>query len=181
MPTLWESAKEKLGVVLVTGVVSLVTIFSDRIVGSIKTEVNKADQRPAQQEKIAKDVSVFIFSVENAIEFAAKNLTAKNELHFVIEPYNAAIDTLRKNEYVYLAAVHRYWDKPVVQQYEAFFADVRSVDTALHRFNDEYSAVEAGTKAKADEAKLRPLVQPASAAAAKLQQSAQILLASLSK
>jgi hypothetical protein len=44
MPTLWESAKEKLGVVLVTGVVSLVTIFSDRIVGSIKTEVKDSLQ-----------------------------------------------------------------------------------------------------------------------------------------
>jgi hypothetical protein len=31
MPTLWESAKEKLGVVLITTAISLATVFSDRI------------------------------------------------------------------------------------------------------------------------------------------------------
>jgi hypothetical protein len=134
-----------------------------------------------QQEKIAKAISAFVFAVENVIEFAGKNMTTKDELHFVVDPYNAAVDVLRQNEYVYLAAIQRYWDKSVVQQFETFFADVRSVDTALHRFNDEYAAVEAGAKAKADEAKVKPLVQPASAAATKLQQSAKLLLTALSK
>jgi chemotaxis protein CheY-P-specific phosphatase CheC len=181
MPTLWEGAKEKLGVILLTMVASVATIFSDQIVGGIKAELNMADQRPAQQEKIAKDISAFIFAVENMIEFASKNMTAKNELHFVVEPYNAAVEALRKNEYVYFSAVHRYWDEPIIRQYEVFFADVRSVDAALHQFNDEYAAVESGAQKKADEAKIRPLVQPAISVAKKLQHSAKELLTALSK
>lgn len=181
MSEIWKSILDKLGVVLVTAVVSLATIFSDRLVGSIKSEVNKADQRPAQQERIAKDISTFIFAAENMVEFAAKNLTAKNELHFVVDPYNVAIETLRKNEYVYFGAVQRYWDGPIVQQYEAFFSDVRSIDAAFHDFNNEYAAVEAGTKTKADDAKLKPLVQPASAALGRLQRSSKELLTALSK
>jgi len=179
--TLWDTAKEKLGVVLVTSVVSLATIFSDQLLGAIKAELNKADQRPVQQERIAKDISAFIFAVENMIEFAEKNMTAKNELHFVVDPYNVSTETLRKNEYVYLAAIQRYWDKPVVHQYEAFISDVRTVDSALHRFNGEYAAVEAGTKKKADEHKLKPLAESAAAAASKLQKSAKELLVSLSR
>jgi hypothetical protein len=181
MPTVLESAKDKLAVVLVTTVVSLATVFSDRIVGSIKSGVNKADQRPARQEAIAKDISIFIFTAENALEFLEKNETTKAQLHFVVDPYNDAVVTLRKNQYVYLAAVQRYWDKPVVQQYETFFTDVLGVDTAFHAFNDEFSAVEAGTKTKADEAKIRPLVTGVSAAVVKLEQSSKQLLTALSK
>jgi hypothetical protein len=57
----------------------------------------------------------------------------------VVDPYNDAVVTLRKNQYVYLATVERYWDKPVVRQYETFFTDVLDVDMALHAFNDEFS------------------------------------------
>jgi hypothetical protein len=109
MATLWESVKEKLGVVLVTTVASVVTIFSDHIVSSIKTGVNKADQRPIEQQIIAKDISNFVFTAENVLESVGTGLTSKAELHFVVDPYNPAIETLRKNEYVYFAAIRRYW------------------------------------------------------------------------
>ena len=181
MSTFWESTKEKLGVVLITAAVSLATVFSDRIVGSIKSEVNKADQRPAHQEAMAKDISIFIFTAENALEFLQNDETTKAQLHFVVDPYNDAVVSLRKNEYVYLAAVQRYWDKPVVKQFETFFTDVRGVDAAFHAFNDEFATVEAGTKAKADDAKIRPLVTGAAAAVAKVEQSSKQLLTALSK
>jgi hypothetical protein len=143
--------------------------------------VGDVDQRSVQQEKIAKDISTFIFAVKNMIEFAENNMTAKNQLHFVVEPYNVSVETLLKNEYIYLAAIQRYWDKSVAHQYEIFISDVRSVDSALHRFNDEYAAVEAGAKKKADEHKLKPLVADAAAAETKLQMSANELLVSLSR
>lgn len=181
MATFWESIKEKSGIFILTTIISIVTVFSDRLVGDIKAEINKADQRPAQQEKIAQDISVFVFTVENMIEFAAKNMTAKNELEFVVTPYNNAIDTLRKNEYVYYSSIHRYWDEPVMSQFLVFFSEVRSVDAALHKLNEEYKKVVSGTKVRADEAELRPLVKDASSAATKLETSAKELLTSLSK
>jgi hypothetical protein len=181
MSTVMESLKDKLGVVIVTAAVSLATVFSDKIVGSIKSEVNKADQRPAEEQLIAMDISLFIFCAENVLEYLAKNQTTKKELEFVNPPYNDAITSLRKNEYVYLAAIQRYWDKPVVQQYETFFADVRSVDKAIHDFNDEFAAIDAGTKQKADEAAIKSRVSAASDAVAELEKSSKLLLTTLSQ
>ena len=115
MSTIMESLKEKIGVIIVTAAVSVATVFSDKIVGSIKAEINKSDQRPAQEAIIAKDISVFIVCAESALEFIKKGETTKKELHFVVDPYNDAVTTLRTNEYVYLAAVQRYWDRPALQ------------------------------------------------------------------
>jgi hypothetical protein len=96
-------------------------------------------------------------------------------------PYNDAVTSLRRNEYVYLASIQRYWDKLTTEQYETFFADVRSVDRAFHAFNDEFGAVDEGTKQKVDPAKTKELAPAVAAAVAKLEQSSTILLTSLSK
>ena len=181
MATLWESVKEKLGLVLVTAVVSTCTIFSDSIVGRIKTEVNKADQRPAQQEKIAKDISAYLFASENMIEFASKNLTSKDELEFVVKPYNDSIEALRKNEYLYQAAVERYWNSSALSLFGSFMSDVRTLDTALHGFNKDNAQVVSGEKKKWDETRVKELVPPAAVALAKIQTSSKQLLSALSK
>ena len=163
--------------VLVTSVVVIVTIFSDKITGSITEAVNIADQRPAQHEKLAKDISAYVFAVENYISYAENNLTTKDGLAVVAGPYNTSIDALRNNEYVYLAALHRYWGKAEVALIEKFYADVRSMDRASHNFNPEYIAVVSGTSTKADPVKLAPLIRVASAELHKLQSSAISLLA----
>ncbi len=181
MSTLWDSVKDKLGVLAVTTVVSLATVFSDRLVGAIKEQVNKADQRPVQQERIAKDASEFIFCSENVAEFLSANMTSKTELHFVVDPYNVAIDSLRKNEYVYRAAVQRYWPTSAVDKFDAFYKSVRQVDASIHAFNPLTADVESGAKPKADPLKVAPLVPAASAALGGLEQSAKDLLTELSK
>ncbi len=177
MATLWETIKEKLTVVLVTAVVATVTVFSDRITGSIKAAINVADQRPAQHEKMAQDISAYVFAAENYISYAKKNLTTKDALTLVATPYNTSIDSLRNNEYVYLAALHRYWSKEEVLLAEKLYADVRSMDEAAHNFNSEYISIIAGTTSKADPAKLEPLIKVATAELQKLQTSARVLLA----
>ena len=181
MATFWESVKEKLGLVLVTAVVSTGTIFSDSIVGRIKTEVNKSDQRPVQQEKIAKDISTYLFAAENMIEFAGKNLTSKDELEFVVKPYNDSIESLRKSEYVYQAAVERYWSSPTLGLYTGFMSDVRALDAALHGFNQDNAQVLSGAKKKWDDSRVKELVPPAATAFTKLQTSSKQLLSGLSK
>jgi len=179
MSTLWETIKEKLVVVLVTAVVSIATIYSDKITGAIKTEVNKADQRPAQQEKLAKDLSAYIFAAENYLSYAKNNLTTKEALTLVATPYNTAIDALRNNEYVHLAAVYRYWGKEEAALLEALYVDIRSLDAASHAFNPEYLPVVSGKAANADASKLLPLVKSASSELAKLQASSKKVLSQL--
>lgn len=179
MATLWVTVKEKLVVVLVTAVVSIATIYSDKITGAIKTEVNKADQRPAQQEKIAKDLSAYIFAAENYISYAANNLTTKEAITPIAASYNAAIDALRNNEYVYLAAVYRYWGKEEAALLETLYVDIRSLNNASHAFNPVYLPVLSGKAPSADANKLAPLVKNASAELAKLQASSKKVLSRL--
>lgn len=181
MPTLWESTKEKLGIVLVTGAVSIATIFSDRITSAIKTEINKADHRPVEHEKISKDVSLLLFHAENSVEFASLGLTTKPQLHFVIDPYNTAIEDWRKNEYVYLASITRYWDEPAISLYENFSKDVKILDKAMHAYNPEYSLVESGEKKIADAKIIQPLTEDAQKALSNASSSAKKLLFALSK
>jgi glycerol-3-phosphate cytidylyltransferase-like family protein len=181
MATLWDSVKEKLGLVLVTAAVSTGTVFSDHIVGRIKTEVNKSDQRPAQQEKIAKDISSYLFASENAAEFASKNLTSKDDLEFIAKPYNESIEALRKNEYVYQAVIERYWNTATLNFFNTFMADVRTLDSAVHEFNQDNAQVLSGAKKNWDEARAKVLAPPVSAALSKLQTSSKKLLSGLSK
>lgn len=177
MATLWETMKEKLTIVIVTAAVGIATIFSDKITGSIKAAVNIADQRPAQHEKLAKDISAYVFAAENYISYAEKNLTTKEALSVVAGPYNTAIDSMRNNEYVYFAALQRYWRKDEVLLLEKLYTDVRSMDKAAHNFNVQYIPVISGAAAKADPAKLAPLIKAASAELSKVQASAKLLLA----
>jgi hypothetical protein len=179
MTTFWETVKEKLVFVLITTVVSIATIYSDKLTGAIKTEVNKADQRPSQQEKIAKDLSTYIFAAENYISYARDDLTTKEALTLVAAPYNTAIDALRNNEYVYLAAVYRYWGKEEAALLEALYVNIRSLDKASHAFNPEYLEVVSGKATKADANRLAPLVKNASEELAKLQTASKNVLSRL--
>ena len=179
MVTLWDSIKERLSVVLITTVVALGTIFSDKITGAVKTAVNIADQRPAQHEKLAKDISAYVFAAENYLAYAEKNLTTKDALTFVAVPYNTSIDALRSNEYTYLAALYRYWGKDEVALLEKLYADVRSMDKASHNFNTEYLPVLSSASTKADPTKLAPLIKAASAELLKLQSSAKSILTAM--
>lgn len=182
MPTLWDSIKEKLGVAIVTAVVSVATIFSDHIVGRIKQKVNVAEQRPAQHEKIAKDISSFVFAAENLTEFAKSNLLQTEKLiREAVDPYNTAIDAIRKNEYVYHAVVARYWDPTTTSLYSSLINDIRSVDAAIHRLNELYAPLLKGEKAIPDSESLKKVASAAGPEITKLQASAKMLLLEMSK
>lgn len=180
MATLWESVKEKLGTVVVTAAVGLTTIFSDNIISSIKEKVNIAEKRPAIQEKIAKEVSSLIYDAEMVVDYASKNLTKKNELEFVDNPFNASIEMVRKNEYADQASIERYWGTPTVKCFSQFHEDIKSLEGTLHAFNPEYSLVISGKKKKADLNIMKPLLPPAAEALKKAQKSAKELLNALS-
>lgn len=179
METLWESIKEKLSVILVTAVVSIATIYSDRITGAIKAEVNKADQRPIEHEKLAKDLSAYVFATENYISYARQNLTTKDALTLVAAPYNTAIDGLRNSEYVHLAAIHRHWGTTEAALLESLYERIRSLDKASHAFNVEYLPVVSGKVASADPEKLAPLIEAATVELKKVQDSAKEILSRL--
>lgn len=180
MPTMLDAIKEKLGVLVMAMVVSIGMVFSDKITESIKTALNRSEQRPAQQEKLAKDFSAYIFAAENEIEYFHSGLTTKAALNEVATAYNSAITTLRENEYVYFAIIHRYWGKKQVALYENFIASVRELDQQVHKFNPQILLVVEGKQAAVDPKIADSLSKEALASLSKLQLSAKQLLLALS-
>lgn len=187
MPTMFDAIKEKLGVLVMAMVVSIGMVFSDKITESIKTALNRSEQRPAQQEKLAKDFSAYIFAAENEIEYFHSGLTTKtalNEvataLNEVATAYNRAITTLRENEYVYFAIIHRYWGKKQVALYENFIASVRELDQQIHKFNPQILLVVEGNQVAVDPKIADSLSKEALESLSKLQISAKQLLLALS-
>lgn len=180
MPTMLETIKEKLGILLITTVVSVAMIFSDRILESIKTALNRSEQRPVQQEKLARDFSAFIYAAENEIAYFHSGLTTKAALNEVAAAYNRAITTLRENEYVYYAVIHRYWGREQIAHYENFIAGVRQLDQQVHRFNPQILLVTEGKQASVDPKVAEPLSKEAQESLSKLQITAKQLLLALS-
>jgi hypothetical protein len=181
MATIWESIKDKLSVVLITSLIGLVSIFSDNIVSSIKEKVNVAEKRPAVQEKIAKEMASLVYDAEMILSYASQNLTRKNELHLVNDPFNISIEIVRKNELVNQALISRYWGKAALHSFAEFHRDVIAMEKAFHTFNGQYSLVEAGKIERADPDKIMALMPAAQNAFEKTKKSAVELAFALGK
>lgn len=181
MATLWDSIKEKIGIVIMTGAVGFATVFSDHIISSVKEKVNIAEKRPAIQDRIAKQLSSVLYDAEMAISYARNNFTDKEALMLVNKPFNISIEVIRKNEYADKAAIERYWGEnaPAVNKFSKFHEDIRNLEGNMHAFNQEYSLVLSGKKYKADPKKTKPLVSTAENAFGRAKKSANELLSSL--
>ena len=125
------------GVWLATTIVALLTIFSDKILERIRFQLNRADLRTKYFEELAVDLSTYLFYTELFHERYQKGWANDPEdLAGIGGEINGAVTTLRKKEYVYRAWVKKYWGSPALEQFAQVMAAVKSVDDAVHAFND---------------------------------------------
>jgi hypothetical protein len=157
MATIWEKIKDNFATLLITTTVAIITVFSDKIVGDIKFAVNRANLRTAHFEKMAADISNYAFFAENVTEYYDQGWTTKSSLEKVVPPYNDAIVTLRKQEYITLALLHRFWGRDDVRRFAEVMESVREIDTHIHSLNSEAEAIATGAKQKADPAVTKPI------------------------
>ncbi len=141
---IFVSLKTQTATWVVTFLIAILTAFSGRITDAVKSALNRADARTKQQEELATDFSQYIFEADLCTEFIENNWTTKQILTERINDYNAAITTVRKKEYVYLAWVNRYWSKDQITKLEALMSAVRDYDKALHHYNEEIGLVTLG-------------------------------------
>lgn len=166
MPSLKDKLLENLSTFVIAGLVTLLTVFSDRIVGDIKFTINRADLRASKYDEVAAALSNHVFAVENVSEYYERGWTTKESVSSLATWYNESISAVRKDEYATLALLHKYWDEDDVGRYEQLMKDIRTVDATIHELNAEAPAIVAGTKPTADPAitkpitdKLNPLIQ----------------------
>jgi hypothetical protein len=121
--------------------ITVLTLFSSKLTEHIKFALNRADSRTHQYEQIATEISQYIFAAELTVEFIEKDWTTKTSLTELITDYNKSITTLRKNEYVYMAWIQKYWGPREENQFLDFMKSVKAYDSAVHSLNDEFEAV----------------------------------------
>lgn len=157
MDTIWETFKTHFSTLLITATIALLTVFSDKIVGDIKFAVNRADLRTAHYETLAADISNFAFNAEIITEYYEQGWTTKSSFDSIAPSYNEAIVKLRKQEYVTLALLTRFWKKDDVDRFKEVMEIVKKIDTQIHSLNSEAEAVITGAKSKADPAVTKPV------------------------
>ena len=143
---------------IVTTIIAIITLFSDKIVGKIKFELNKADLRISFYEKFAASISSFIVDAENVINYYYNGVTAKTSLHKAVDPYNNSIDDLRKQEYITYANLHKYWGDDDVMRFETIMETAKKIDILIHSLNPGAEAMENGVKKNADPQVIKPTV-----------------------
>jgi hypothetical protein len=122
---------------LAATLLTLLTIFSDKIFERIRFSLNRADLRVKYFEDLAMDLSAYVFWVDVFHERYQKKWTDDPaDLAKIIGELNTAMITLRSKEYVYRSWIKRYWGSVAVEQFVKLMSVVRSVDMATHAFND---------------------------------------------
>jgi len=144
-PSWWRKAlgvvREHFTAFLTTTLLAVLTAFSGCITENVKFGLNRADTRAAKYEALAVSLSDFVFSVEQEWEILRDNRTDLATLKTQHEEYNALITSLRKNEYVYIHWLSRYWSKGRVKEFEEVMQSVREVDSIIHSLNDQFTLI----------------------------------------
>jgi len=129
---------DHLGTWLATTVVAFLTIFSDKIAERIRFSLNRADLRVKYFEKMAVDLSTYLFWVEMLLERYEKDWDEDiDDFNEIVSEYNIALTTLRSMEFVYRSWIKKYWKEDAVIQFGEVINALKVVDNATHAFNDE--------------------------------------------
>jgi hypothetical protein len=151
--------KNNIVALIITTIVAIFTLFSDKILGDIKFELNKADLRVSSYEKFTVDISSYVFDAENVTEYYQNGWTTLTSLNMVTPAYNNAIDELRSQEYVTYELLHRFWKPDDISRFEKVMETVKKIDTQIHSLNSEAESVKNGTKKSADPKITMPVVK----------------------
>jgi hypothetical protein len=138
---LLESFRTQMATWIVGVLIALLTVFSSKLVESVKFGLNKADLRAKNYEELSMDLSEFMFSAEISHEFLSHNWTTRDSFGEVVKDYNRAITNIRKKQYVYMAWLTKYWPGETVGEFKEIFDQIRSFDGILHELNDELEMV----------------------------------------
>src|SRR5450759_3347923 len=125
----------------VGAVIALLSVFSSHLTEGVKASINRADLRTKSYEELSKDLSEYVFVSELCQEYIEHGWTSRDDMVPLIKEYNDAITKLRKNEFVYLSWLSRYWGKAEVEVLSKVMATARKFDQQVHALNDDFEAV----------------------------------------
>ena len=117
--------------------VTLLTVFSDKIVGRVRLALNRADLRTKYFEQLATDLSTFAFYADLFYTRYVRGESNSADLEQIKGEVNGAYVTLKTNEYVYRSWVRRYWKEEKLQSFLELMSVSRLVYEAIIEFNQK--------------------------------------------
>lgn len=88
-------------------------------------------------DEMLRDLGHYLFQGELQHEFVSKGWDSPEEIEQLIDDYNAAITTVRRNEFVYESLVNEHCNAGQATAFGALIQAVKSVDEAVHALNDD--------------------------------------------
>jgi hypothetical protein len=131
--TLLHSLSSQAGIWFVGFVIAMLSVFSGRIVESIKFGLNRADLGAKYYEEIATQISHFIFIVDRYIKVFHSSWINDDDRNAISVEYNGVTNSIRRKEYVYRSWMHRYWGKKRAAKFSTVLDKIGAVDAALIR------------------------------------------------
>ena len=133
---------------IVSAVIAVLGVFSNRIAEKLRYSLNKADLNAKYYEEFAESISLFVLSIDRYINVYSDGEWASDaDRSAIAEMYNSAANTLWKKEYVYYSWVHRHWSKKTGSMFEEAMALTRRIDSTLIQIN-QHAGRKEGAEAK---------------------------------
>jgi hypothetical protein len=130
---------------IVSAVIAVFGVFSNRIAEKLKYSLNRADLNAKYYEEFAEALSLFVLSIDRYINVYAKGTWASDDDKAAIASmYNSAANTLWKKEYVYYSWVHRHWNRKTGLLFEDAMAITRKIDSTLIQINEHAGRKDGG-------------------------------------
>ena len=118
-------------------VVGILSVFSDRIIGRIRFQLNRADLRVRYYEELATDLSAYLFYAGLYEERLRRGWTGDpDDIAAIISEMNGAVTILKKKEFVYRAWAHRYWGSVPAESLIDVLRMLDRLYEASYAFND---------------------------------------------
>lgn len=148
--SLWLSLKSETATWFSAVVIATVAALVPQITESVKLNINRSDLRSQLYEKLASDLSEYLFYCKIFMELLESGVTQKESLDQIIPDYNRAIVEISKKEFVYTAQLKRAWGKEAASNFPVLIKSVEAFDSALRELNSEFVNVRSGKSPNID-------------------------------
>jgi len=143
---IWIKLKNHTSLWFATILTGILTTFSQYIADSIKSGLDKSEQRTQYFNAIATDLSKYNFDAETVynayFEAEANKGIGVDYIKCLADDYNKGIENLRSKEYLYRAQIGRGWGKkfiffntPKTMDFDVLYLNIKQLDSSIHLMN----------------------------------------------
>ena len=118
-------------------VLGLMSLFSGKLVETIKFALNRADLRAKYYEEMATEISRFVFIIDRTVRvYYGSSWASNDDKGAIAGEYNEVMNRICSREYMYLHWFKRFWGKKESDAFAMTMNRIREVDAILIELNE---------------------------------------------